>query len=527
MPARPFADSRRAGPPRLARFISVGPIGQDAKKGSTGVIELSQDNLGRLGPNIAIPRYDRSSLRCGIVHFGLGNFHRVHQAVYVDRCLHDSSVKDWGRCGVELIDSPAARAKGEAYKRQDYLFTVTEFEPDGKAATRVVGAMIDYIHAPADPEALLQRLTGPDTRIVSLTITEGGYNLDETTGNFKFTSPDVAHDLAGGPCRTAFGFIVEALRRRRDTGTGPFTVMSCDNLRHNGDTAKKAILSFAEARDPVLAAWIETNVAFPNSMVDRIAPQVSPEARDRLNVRSGVDDAVPAIGETFSQWVIEDRFSAGRPALETVGVELRDDVAVFEFMKGRMLNASHVMLAYPALLCGYRIVHEAMGDKRLATLLRSFLDHDVILRLQGPPGVSLEAYRDSVLERFENPAINDQLLRIAFDGAAKFPVFHSKTIASLVESKGDLDREAYLLACYGRYLHGRDDKGQTFEVVEPRLSEADWALVRGGDPLGLLRTSPFESLGLFDDAGFVAAYRRFSDAIARTSASQALDQLLG
>ena len=494
--------------------------------GSIPVIRLSQDNLGRLAADVAVPRYDRSSLRCGIVHFGLGNFHRVHQAVYVDRCLHDPSVKDWGICGVELIDSPATRAKGEAYKSQDCLYTVTEFEPDGRAATRVIGAMIDYIHAPADPEALLRRLTNPDTRIVSLTITEGGYNLDETTGQFKLATPDVAHDLAGGPCRTAFGFIVEALHRRRNAAAGPFTVMSCDNLRHNGDTAKKAILSFAQARDPGLAAWIEANVAFPNSMVDRIAPQVSPETHARLNARSGIDDAVPALGETFSQWVIEDDFSAGRPAFETVGVELRSDVAVFEFMKGRMLNASHVMLAYPALLCGYRIVHEAMGDKRLAQLLRSFLDNDVILRLQGPPGVSLEAYRDAVLERFENPAINDQLLRIAFDGAAKFPVFHSKTIASLVESNGNVDREAYLLACYARYLHGRDDKGQTFEVVEPRLSDADWTLVRGSDPLGLLRTSPFESLGLFDNAGFAQAYRRYADAIAATSASQTLDRLL-
>jgi len=490
------------------------------------VIRLSQDNLARLGADIAIPHYDRSALRCGIVHFGLGNFHRVHQAVYVDRCLHAPGVKDWGICGVELIDSPATRAKGEAYKSQDCLYSVTEFEPDGRAATRIIGAMIDYIHAPADPEALLRRLANPDTKIVSLTITEGGYNLDETTGQFKLDTPDVAHDLAGGPLRTAFGFIVEALRRRKEASTGPFTVMSCDNLRHNGDTARKAIVPFARARDPELAAWIDANVAFPNSMVDRIAPQVLPETRDRLNARSGIEDAVPALGETFSQWVIEDLFSAGRPALETVGVELRSDVATFEFMKGRMLNASHVMLTYPALLCGYRIVHEAMGDQRLAKLLRSFLDNDVIPRLQGPPGVSLQAYRDAVLERFENPAINDQLLRIAFDGAAKFPVFHSRTLALLLEDRGDVEREAFLLACYARYLHGRDDKGQTFDVVEPRLTEADWNLVRGSDPLGLLRTSPFESLGLFNNAGFVAAYTRFAAAIAATSASQALDDLL-
>ncbi len=488
--------------------------------------KLSQLSLGSLGASIAIPQYDRSAVRPGIVHFGLGNFHRVHQAVYVDRCLHSPGNEGWGICGVELIDNPGTKAKAEAYRAQDCLYSVTEYAPDGAASTRVIGAMVEYLHAPDDPEAVLARMTHSDTRIVSLTITEGGYNLDETTGVFKLGTPDVAHDLAGGPLRTAFGFIVEALRRRREQGIGPFTVMSCDNLRHNGGTARKAIVSFAKAKDADLAAWIDSHVDFPNSMVDRIAPQIPPAVRERLNQRSGIDDAVPALGETFIQWVLEDDFQAGRPPFEQVGVEMRNDVPAFEFMKGRMLNASHILLAMPGIMLGYRIVHEALADARLYRLLETFLDRDAIPRIEGPEGISLEAYKRAVLERFSNPAINDQLLRIAFDTNAKIPVFHSRTLEMLLEDGGDIRREAFFLACFGAYLTGRDDKGEAFDVVEPRLTEHDWELVRSGNPIDLLRTSPFVKLGLADHADFARAYAGYVAAIQATSVGQTLDELL-
>ncbi|MDQ0395852.1 mannitol dehydrogenase family protein [Labrys monachus] len=486
---------------------------------------LSQATLDHLGASIAVPHYDRSVLLKGIVHIGVGNFHRVHQAVYVDRCLA-AGATEWGICGVELIDSPAMRDKAQAYKAQDCLYTVTEFAPDGTSATRVVGSMVDYLHAPADPEAVLARMAHADTRIVSLTITEGGYNIDETSGAFVLATPEVAHDLAGGPPRTAFGFIVEALRRRRAAGIGPFTVMSCDNLRHNGDTARKAIVSFARALDADLAAWIDAEAAFPNSMVDRIAPQVPPEVRARVNAMNGIDDALPAISESFMQWVIEDRFCAGRPAFETVGVELRDDVVAFEFMKGRMLNASHVLLAYPALLCGQRIVHEALAERRFHDLLDAFLDRDVIPRLEAPRGISLTDYKDALLERFANPAVNDQILRLALDGAAKIPVFHSRTIEALLDTGGTLDREAFLVACFGRYLLGRDDAGHEFPVNEPHFGEADWQLLKSGDPLALLHTSLFERLRLFDHADFARLYQAYAEEIEHNSTSAALDRVL-
>ncbi len=487
---------------------------------------LAQNRLSGLAPSIAVPGYDRAALRVGLVHFGLGNFHRMHQAVYIDRCLHHPGQEGWGICGVELIDSPVARAKAEAYRAQDFLYSITEFAPDGSASTRVIGAMIAYLHAPADPEAVLAHLSHPDTRIVSLTVTEGGYNIDEATGTFRLTTEDVVHDLAGGAPRTAFGFMVEALRRRREAGLPPFTILSCDNLRHNGATARLAVVSFAKARDPALADFIEREVAFPNSMVDRIAPQVPEPVRLRLNARSGLDDAVPAMSESFMQWVLEDRFTAGRPPLETVGVEIRDDVAAFEFMKMRILNACHMLLAYPGLLCGYAEVHEALADPRLFKLLDTFVDRDVIPNLEGPAGVSLERYKASVLERFSNPAIGDQLLRIAHDGAAKIPVFHFTTLEMLLAKGADLAREAFFLACFARYLAGRDDRGQAIAVNEPRFSAEDWTLLEGDDPLGLLRTSPFAKLGLAEHAGFAALYRGSVDRLEQDGAAGTLDALL-
>nr|WP_057927176.1 mannitol dehydrogenase family protein [Burkholderia ambifaria] len=487
---------------------------------------LSNATLGSLGAEVTVPAYDRSRLKAGIAHIGVGNFHRVHEALYVDRCLHRPGHEDWAICGIGLSDAPAARMKAEAFKRQDGLYTLTEFAPDGEIRSRVIGAMVDYLHAPTDPEAVVRKLSGPAIRIVSLTITEGGYNIDEASGEFDLSSPDVASDLAGNPLRTAFGFIVESLRRRRESSVPPFSIVSCDNLRHNGDTARLAIVSFARARDPQLAAWIDAEVSFPNSMVDRIAPRVSESERNLLNERTGIDDELHVVGESFTQWVMEDRFSAGRPDFGAVGVELREDVFAFEGIKGRLLNASHMLLSYPALLCGHRFVHEAMTDGPLMTLLDHFMSLDVIPILQAPIGVSLNTYKQQVLSRFSNAAVADQLLRIAHDGVSKIPVFHSRTLRALVDEGRDIRREAFFLACFQRYFKGIDDQGNAFEVHEPRLSEEDWQLLKGTDPLAVLRTTPFRALGLDRDMRFANAFVAASRAIAEIGARRVLEELL-
>ena len=469
-------------------------------------MRLSQATLDAVADHAIVPAYDRTGLRPRIVHIGPGNFHRVHQAVYLDRLLAGGHGEDWGICAVELLDSPDNRARADAYRAQDTLYTVTEIDNDASRSVRVVGAIVEYLHAPADRDAVLARIADPDTRIVSLTITEGGYNIDETTGAFDLAAPAVAAELAGGPPTTAFGYIVHALRRRHAAGTGPFAVMSCDNLRSNGDTARLSIMSFARALDPALAGWIEANVTFPNSMVDRIAPRVTAQTRDALNLATGIADAIPVFSEAFSQWVIEDRFATGRPAWPQVGVQVRDDVHAFEAIKGRMLNASHGMMAVPALLLGYRTVHDGMTDPRLRQLLEVFLTRDVIPRLSGPPDVSLTEYKDAVIGRFANPNVVDQILRIVADNAARLPTFHTVTIERLLADGADPVREAFLLAGYRRSLRGLDDYGAAYPIDEPHLADDDRALILDADPVATLRSRPFARMRLWEESAFLSAY---------------------
>ncbi|MBN3831897.1 mannitol dehydrogenase family protein [Burkholderia sp. Ac-20344] len=483
---------------------------------------LSHATLDRVAASIPTPAYDHRLLTAGIAHIGVGNFHRTHQARYIDRLLHLPGHHDWAICGIGLGNSRSSAAKADALCAQDCLYTLTEFSSNGAASARVIGAIIEYLHAPSDPEAVLSKLADPAIRIVSLTITEGGYNLDETTGAFRLDTPDVAHDLLGGPPRTAFGFIVEALRRRRAANASPFTVMSCDNLRANGDTARRAILDFARAVDVDLAVWIERYVAFPNSMVDRIAPQVTDQVRMHANRLSGIGDRVPVVAETFSQWVIEDSFSAGRPAFDAVGVELCEDVGAYEAMKGRMLNAAHMLLAYPAILLGHRFVHDAMADRDLAALLDAFLMRDVGPILTLPSDISAGDYAASILERFGNPALGDQLLRVGCDGASKIPVFHEKTIGTLIRLDRDIRREALLLACYQHYLSGVDDLGSRFAVDEPQLDQSDFERVGGGDPLAILDAKPFAALRLRESARFTELFRTMQVAIAQRSTRDAV-----
>lgn len=477
--------------------------------------DLRATSLASLPERIRRPAYDRNRVKAGIVHFSVGNFHRAHQAVYLDRCLALPGHEGWGICGVGLIDNQAERAKARALADQDGLYTLTLFPARGEPSTSVVGALVDYLFAPVDPAAVLVRLRDPTIRIVSLTITEGGYNLDEASGEFRLDAPDIMRDLVHPEApRTAFGFIVSALAHRRADGSGPFTVLSCDNLRHNGDVLRKGVLAFAAARDSTLADWIAANATFPNCMVDRITPAITSADEAGLNARTGIADRVPVFAEDFIQWVVEDRFCAGRPALEQVGVQFTDDVAAYEQVKLRMLNATHSMLSYPGLLAGYRLVHEAVADPCILAYLRAFLDRDVIPLLNAPPGMALAAYRDHVLERFANPAVADQLLRITSDGATKIPVFLGATLQSLLAGGGDHRRLAFLLAAFVRYLAGVDDRGAAFAPHEPHLTAADRALASDPDLGAGVRISTFKGMELERSRGFVDSVARYRAHIA-------------
>jgi mannitol 2-dehydrogenase len=481
--------------------------------------------LSSLPASVGRPAYDRSAVTAGIAHLSVGNFHRAHQAVYLDKILALPGHESWGILGIGLMDVESERAKAAALQSQKGLYSLVAYPPEGKPEVSVIGSIIEYLHAPADPEAVLKRLADPAIRIVTLTVTEGGYNIDEK-GRFKLDDPAVAKDLAGGLPATSFGVMTEALRRRRDAGTKPFTVLSCDNLRHNGGVVKNALLSYARAKDAALAEWIEANVTFPSCMVDRITPAVGPADKARLNAESGLDDAAPIFAEDFIQWVVEDKFCNGRPELEKVGVEFTDAVDAYEQVKLRMLNASHSMMTFPGILLGHRIVHLAMKDPQVDALLEQFLSRDAGPLLDAPPSMSVGQYKDLLLSRYRNPAIGDQLLRIASDGASKLPQFVQDTAREVVRKGGDHRRIAFLLACFTEYLRGVDDKGESFPVVEPMVSDADRALAADADLGKGLGLGAFKGWGVQDHTGFVADYAAYRASIKERGAGATLKDLL-
>ena len=481
--------------------------------------------LASIGPHIHRPGYDRTRVTPGIAHLGVGNFHRAHQAFYVDRVLADPRQHEWGILGIGVQDTEAERDKAAAMAAQEGLYTLTICPPDGPPSVRLVGAIVEYRHAPDDPEAVLARLADPGVRIVSLTITEGGYNLD-AAGRFRLDNPDVAHDLAGAPPRSVFGLVTEALHRRRNAGAGPFTVLSCDNLMHNGRTARTAFLGFARARDPGLADWIERHVSFPNSMVDGIAPAVTPADAAHLRQQSGADDRIPVFREDFTQWVLEDDFCAGRPDLAAAGAQFTEAVDPYELVKLRMLNAGHSMIALPTMLLGHALVHEAMADDAVASLLEQFLARDAAPHLTAPPGMQPSDYATLILKRFANPAIRDQVARIAGQSSAKLPVFLLATTRAVLEGTHSSVRIAFLLACFAEYLRGHDDNDATYPVAEPLLTEADWTLARAHDAGAFLRMSPFDGWDLARYPDFLTEVAGIRRAIASEGTRQTLRAVL-
>lgn len=483
---------------------------------------LKETTLNHLPASIQAPRYRREDVGVGIVHFGVGNFFRAHEAWYVDQCLALPGQSGWGIVGVGLNGGSRGAAKAREFQQQDGLYSLTEVAADGARTVSIIGALREYLLAPADPEAVLRRLADPETRIVSMTITEGGYNIDEKTGEFRLDTPAVQADLAN-PRRpaTVFGYVVEGLRRRREAGVAPFTVMSCDNLRSNGHIAHTAFVGYARALDPDLAAWIEANVTFPCSMVDRITPGVDTATRNALNAASGLDDGLPVLAEDFSQWVLEDKFCNGRPALEKAGVQFVDDVAGYEQVKVRMLNASHILLGALGLLLGYRYAHETVEDADLERFANAYWTLDAMPQIDAPAGVDLDAYRRRLLSRFSNRAVADTLLRICSDGASKVQVFWTDTVRRSLTSGHDLERIAFGIAAYLEMLRGRDERGGTYSPIEPTLDADQIALADADDLASALALPAFDGWRDMDttalDAAVVRARRAIRDQGVRAS----------
>jgi mannitol 2-dehydrogenase len=449
--------------------------------------------------------YDPKLVKAGIAHIGVGNFHRAHQAYYTHQYLNLTGNKNWGIVGIGITAS--GRRMAEKFEQQNNLYTLTTYAADGSSQFTVIGAITKYIAASVHPQVAIEQLASPDIRIVTLTITEGGYNLNNDN-EFNFDDPQIQHDL-NNPTqpKTAFGYIVEALRRRKERGIGPFTILSCDNLLHNGDVARLSFISFAKMRDGELAQWIADHVTFPNAVVDRITPATEKEDFERLNIGSGIHDEMPVFAEDFTQWIIEDNCCAGRPGWELAGVTFTDDVTPYEQLKLRLLNASHSMLAYPAFLAGYRRVDKALQNKTLKTYVEDFMNKDVTPTINVPADIDLQAYKKRLMSRFSNAAVSDKLSRLCFHGGAKIPAFIMPTIKDMLQRKMDLRRVAFLIASYGHYLkQGHDDMSTFYEIDAPSLTSDDWRLIKENDTHQFLHISPLKGVDLLNKPEFVKIY---------------------
>ncbi|MGG7598167.1 mannitol dehydrogenase family protein [Pseudomonas sp. WC1] len=490
-------------------------------------MKLITPNLDHLPPSVARPSYDPSQLRQGIVHIGVGGFHRAHQAAYTDALMNLGEGLDWAICGAGLRRED--RAMRDALAAQDHLYTLFELGDQPDTQVRVIAAINGMLLAEDGAEALLAKLAEPDIRIVSLTITEGGYCIDDSTGEFRADLPQIQHDLANPQApQSVFGFLCEALRRRREAGSGPFTVMSCDNLPHNGDVARKALLAFAHLQNHDLARWIDGHVSFPNAMVDRITPMTSPAHRQQLLERHGVDDAWPVVCEPFLQWVVEDKFVAGRPAWEQVGVQFTDDVTPYEAMKIKLLNGSHLALTYLGFLQGYRFVHETLADPLLQRYMRTFMDQDVTPQLAPVPGIDLTRYKHSLTERFANRAIADQLERVCSDGSSKFPKFIVPTANRLIADGKPLERVALVVAAWALYLRGEDEQGTRYSIPDPRAADCQARVAqRDGLAARVLGDEAIFGTAIPASKAFVSAFERLYDSLREVGVSETLRQVLG
>jgi fructuronate reductase/mannitol 2-dehydrogenase len=479
---------------------------------------LNEATLGWHAARVAVPTYDRWSLTPGVVHVSVGSFHRSHQAVYFDDIASRGLSSEWGLVGVGL-HRPAMR---DALTAQDGLYTVVSRDPAGDSA-RIVQVMGRYLFAPENGEAVVAVLADPRTRLVTLTLTGGGYKVDAGTGRFAASDPAVQADLRGaGAPVTALGYLVAALDLRRRAAVAPFTVLSCDNLAGNGAIARRALVSFARLRDPALGDWIEENVAFPSSMVDRITPQTTVADRAYVAREFGVADRWPVMTEPFSQWIIEDDFCNGRPPLDEVGAQFVPDVAPYSMMKTRLLNASHCAIGYLGTLAGYRRIDEAVADPGLRGFLDAMMGDEVTPLLDPVPGIDLADYRRTLLARFGNGAVGDQLARLCRNGSSKVPAHLLSSVGSARRRGLPCERLVLAVAAWCRFLRGTDLAGAPLALDDPMASRLlSLALAGGTDPRPLL--SERRVFGaLADDLGFVSSLEAALVAIERDGVAAAV-----
>lgn len=452
-------------------------------------MKLSNATLSQLPEGIERPSYDRSALTPGIVHIGLGNFHRGHQAWYLHRLMQQGLALDWAIIGAGV------RAGDEAQRQrlaaQDYLTTLIELDPAGRSA-EVIGSMIDFVPVEEDNAALIAQMADPAIRIVALTVTEGGYYIDPVTKGFDVTHADIQHDAANPDTpRTAFGAMVAALKRRRDNGTGPFTGQSCDNLQANGAILRQTVVSLARLSDPDLADWIDANCSFPNAMVDCIVPATGPKELE-LACSFGIDDAAPVTHENFRQWVIEDEFCAGRPDWDKAGATFSNDVHAFESMKIRILNGGHQVVSDPGEILGIDFISGCMAHPLIGKFFRKVATQDIAPHVHPVPGMTPLAYVDLIDRRFSNPEIVDTVRRVAFDGSSRHSGFILPTLRDALAAGTPIEGLALTEALWARMCEGTREDGSTIEPNDPFWDDlAKAAKAAKTDPQAWLNQSQF------------------------------------
>ncbi|BAT60199.1 mannitol 2-dehydrogenase [Variibacter gotjawalensis] len=438
--------------------------------------KLSWANLPEIAARASIPQYRASDITPGIVHFGVGNFHRAHQAIYLDTLFNLGLDRDWGVIGTGVRSDDAAMQA--ALAPQDFLTSVVEQEAD-HSGVRISGALVGFI-APDDRAGIVATLSDPAIRIVAMTITVGGYYIG--AGGFDPAAADIVRDAKNpDDPHTIFGLILKALKARREKGIAPFTVMSCDNVPGNGHAAQNAVVGLAKLIDAEFATWVEANVAFPNSMVDRITPATSDRERELLKKDYGIEDNWPVFCEKFTQWVMEDHFPAGRPALEKVGVQFVDDVAPYEYMKTRILNGGHASICYPAVLLDYHFVHDAMADADIRAFLDKLESEEIIPVVPPVPDTDLNEYYALIARRFSNPKIGDTVMRLAFDGSNRHPKFIFACAKDQLAAKRSVTGLSLVTAMWCRYCYGETESGKTLSPHDPRWDRLNVAAKKAKD----------------------------------------------
>src|SRR5919112_2001205 len=433
-------------------------------------MQLATANLSDLPSDVPGPTYDRGQVGVGVVHFGVGGFHRAHQAMYLDRLMNDGKALDWGICGVGVM--PGDRRMKDAMDAQDCLYTLVVKQPDGTLEPQVIGSIVEYLFAPDDPDAVIERMADERTRVVSLTVTAG-----------------------------------------------------CDNIQGNGEVARRSFAAFARLRDEELGEWVEREVRFPNCMVDRITPVTTDHDREELQKRFGIEDQWPVVCEPFTQWVLEDNFEA-RPPLEDAGVQLVEDVEPYELMKLRLLNASHQAMAYLGYLSGYRYAHEVCQDQMFVDFLLGYMDREATPTLEPVPGVDLDQYKHTLIERFANAEVRDTLARLCAESSDRIPKWLLPVIRHQLETGGEVPRSALVVAAWARYAEGTDESGEPIQVVDRlRAPVMAAAASQRDDPLAFLRDR--ELFGdLVDDERFTSVYREQLEVLHTRGARAAVEALV-